>query len=122
MQPALSLTCATLLIVLLAACAAGGPAPAPTPTSEGETVQIIVIVQDTLAASVRGAAAPSAESRALLEAAPGLRPLEPTTTNPELARWFVAEVGAGEAATIVTRLQQTAGVESAYLKPADAAP
>ncbi|MFQ3664145.1 MAG: hypothetical protein SNJ69_17355 [Chloroflexaceae bacterium] len=124
MRRGLEISVLLLLAVMLMACAAAVPAPTPTPipTSEGETVQIIVIVQDSLAAALKGQSAPTAASRTVLEAAPNLRPLDPGASEPILARTFVADTTADAAAALVSRLQQTPGVESAYLKPPDALP
>ncbi len=111
-----------LLTSLLVACATATPAPTPTHSGEGKTVQVIVIAQDSLAAALKGQSAPTAASRMVLEAAPNLRPLDPGASDPILARTFVVDIAADAAAALVDRLQQTPGVESAYLKPSDALP
>ncbi len=122
MRRALEIFTLLLLALMLIACAAAIPAPTPTPTSEGETMQIIVIVQESLATALKGQSAPTAASRTVLEAAPNLRPLDPGASDPILERTFVADTTADAAAALVSRLQQISGVESAYLKPPDALP
>ena len=48
-----------------------------------------------------------------------LRPMHPGSDDPELASWFVAEADDGE---VVSALRSMAGVDAAYLKPADELP
>lgn len=122
MRRALAIFGWLLLASMLVACATATPAPTPTRTGEGKTVQVIVIAQESLAAALKGQSAPTAASRTVLEAAPNLRPLDPGASDPVLARTFVVDIAADAAASLVARLQQTPGVESAYLKPPDALP
>ena len=48
-----------------------------------------------------------------------LRPMHPGSDDPELASWFIAETDDSE---VVSALRLIAGVEAAYLKPADELP
>lgn len=51
-----------------------------------------------------------------------LEPLHPGTSDPELARYFLARAPAGREPLAATRLRERDGVVAAYVKPAGEAP
>jgi hypothetical protein len=90
-------------------------------------MHITVQVRPDVATALTRPQASSPETQQLLSMAKELgvtlEPLHPGTRDPTLATYFHVTVpDAATAERVLARLRQSATVESAYLKPADALP
>ncbi len=90
-------------------------------------MQVTVVVREDVAPALHQQQPATSASKELLETVEDLgvrlEPLHPGTQDPTLAAYFTVDVpDAATAEQVITQLQQSEAVETAYVKPSDALP